>query len=56
MVCNRGTGTPIGDLRIAELSVAIARPGTLERLPRSAFAAGFSGLALACHRRWGRRR
>ncbi len=28
MVCNRGTGTPIGDLRMAELGAAIARaPG-----------------------------
>ena len=29
MVCNRGTGTPIGDLRLAELGAVVARaPGT----------------------------
>jgi len=28
MVCNRGTGTPLGDLRMAELGTAVARaPG-----------------------------
>jgi hypothetical protein len=28
MVCNSGTGTPIADLRMAELSTAVARaPG-----------------------------
>jgi CubicO group peptidase (beta-lactamase class C family) len=32
MVCNRGTGTPIGDLRMAELGAAIARaPGVRPR-------------------------
>ncbi len=36
MVCNRGTGTPIGDFRIAELGAAVIRaPGIASpRVPR----------------------
>jgi hypothetical protein len=35
MVCNRGSGTPIGDLRLAELGAAVIRAqGARPALPR----------------------
>ncbi len=35
MVCNRGAGTPIGDLRLAELGTAVARVPAVRAEPRS---------------------